>query len=444
MENQHYKNALHFFNLGLNITCLTGEGDTFYNPMSVSIGSYDHVQEIQRGIRFKNPSHKYYHLKTKRQEIDELKSYDWANSHGLGVILGFANIAVIDIDNCNNAEFILLLLKKFKLPFNYEWAVKSGNGFHIYFLMEDYDSGWDNLPHAYLPNELYEGVFGRIELRLTKSHSILPNSKHMNGKNYRFLFNNLPENLPKKLRIESIIKVIGEQCDLSKVPLWDEHSHYYFSRKSPFEPFRSIGPHYLILDTETNGLPLSYNFDPDNLENWPNILQLAWQIYDEDFDLVKEQSFLVKPNGLILNDEALELTHLTEQMLNDEGIDIKTVLNKLWYDISAAKIIVAHNIEFDLNVIKSETLRNNMELWIPYRSSIPNDFDQLNTFCTMTQTAEFVGISRGDGFKYPSLMELYQKLFVSKFDNAHDALEDVKATALCLKELINEYKFKVN
>ncbi|MEY3501006.1 MAG: hypothetical protein RL308_2675 [Bacteroidota bacterium] len=445
MENQYYALALHFYNLGLNVTCLTGEGDTFYNPMSVSIGSYDHVQDIQREIRFKNPSHKYYHLTTKRQEIDELKSYDWENAHGLGVILGFANVGVIDIDFCNSDELILHLLKKLNLPSNYEWVVRTGNGYHIYFLMEDYTPGWDKVPNAYLPNDLNEGLFGRIELRLTKSHSILPNSKHINGKNYHFLLKILPKKIPNKLNIESIIKVIGEHCDLSKAPLWDDHSHYYFSRKSPYEPFAYMAPYYIIIDTETNGLPANYTFDSDNLENWPNILQIAWQIYDLDFNLVKEKSILIKPKGIVLDFEAMHINHLTEQQLINDGIDIKVVIFEFLSDLSAASIVVGHNIEFDLNIIKAEILRNNMEFkaWIYEHNTNYIDFDQLNTFCTMNQTAQFVGIPRGDGYKYPTLMELYQKLFVCKFDNAHDALEDVKATASCFKELIQAHNFSL-
>ncbi len=40
------------------------------------------------------------------------------------------------------------------------------------------------------------------------------------------------------------------------------------------------------------------------------------------------------------------------------------------------------------------------------------------------------------GYKPPKLQELYQKLFGTTFDNAHDAMADVKATKKCFFELI--------
>ena len=39
------------------------------------------------------------------------------------------------------------------------------------------------------------------------------------------------------------------------------------------------------------------------------------------------------------------------------------------------------------------------------------------------------------GFKYPSLNELHNWLFGCSFEGAHDALDDVKATAKCFFEL---------
>jgi len=43
---------------------------------------------------------------------------------------------------------------------------------------------------------------------------------------------------------------------------------------------------------------------------------------------------------------------------------------------------------------------------------------------------------RGGNFKWPTLEELYLKLFNEKFDAAHNAIADVQATARCFFELI--------
>lgn len=56
----------------------------------------------------------------------------------------------------------------------------------------------------------------------------------------------------------------------------------------------------------------------------------------------------------------------------------------------------------------------------------------------MNKTIKFCGIKQanGRGLKFPSLIELYYKLFQDTFP-AHNAAEDVKATMRCYYELIN-------
>ncbi len=57
---------------------------------------------------------------------------------------------------------------------------------------------------------------------------------------------------------------------------------------------------FLIFDTETTGLPTNWNAPLDDFENWPRLIQLAWQIHDEKGELVDIKSYLVKPEGFII------------------------------------------------------------------------------------------------------------------------------------------------
>ena len=45
---------------------------------------------------------------------------------------------------------------------------------------------------------------------------------------------------------------------------------------------------YLIFDTETTGLPKNFNARYTDTDNWPRMVQLAWQEYDKDGNLLKE------------------------------------------------------------------------------------------------------------------------------------------------------------
>ena len=103
IANRFYENAKHFHAFGLNITCLTGIGETFYHPYPRNINDRytkdgihwdQNTEEIKTEIRFKAPSHPFHN--NKRQEFNELEELDWNNAHGLGVVIGF-NLSLIHI-----------------------------------------------------------------------------------------------------------------------------------------------------------------------------------------------------------------------------------------------------------------------------------------------------------------------------------------------------------
>ena len=54
---------------------------------------------------------------------------------------------------------------------------------------------------------------------------------------------------------------------------------------------------YLIFDTETTGLPKSWNAPITDTDNWPRCIQIAWQLHDSMGNIVEHNDFLVQPNG---------------------------------------------------------------------------------------------------------------------------------------------------
>jgi DNA polymerase III subunit alpha len=60
---------------------------------------------------------------------------------------------------------------------------------------------------------------------------------------------------------------------------------------------------YLIFDTETTGLPKSYSAPLTDFDNWPRLVQLAWQLHDGKGKLIRRNNLIVKPEGFeILHD----------------------------------------------------------------------------------------------------------------------------------------------
>jgi DNA polymerase III epsilon subunit-like protein len=176
---------------------------------------------------------------------------------------------------------------------------------------------------------------------------------------------------------------------------------------------------YLFFDTETNGKALDFNAPVDDLDNWPRIAQLGWQVYNVSHELISEGSYLIKPDGWEIPQEQFFIdNNMSTERCEEFGIPISEALDKFLVDLTKSKFLIAHNLSFDINVVGAELIRLN--------KSIPSDITQI---CTMKASTDFCAIKARWGFKWPTLTELHTKLFNEGFEGAHDALDDVKACA---------------
>lgn len=185
---------------------------------------------------------------------------------------------------------------------------------------------------------------------------------------------------------------------------------------------------YLFFDTETTGLPNQYNAPIENLENWPRLVQIAWLKYNENEVYETEKEHIIKPDGFNIPDSATRVHGITTERAIQEGKDLPLVLTEFAEAVKQAKVVVAHNMGFDEKIIAAELLRNN----------INHDLFETTRICTMKSSTSFCKIPSRYGYKWPNLKELHYKLFGHEFENAHDALTDVKICAKCyfrLKEL---------
>ncbi len=185
---------------------------------------------------------------------------------------------------------------------------------------------------------------------------------------------------------------------------------------------------FLIYDTETTGLPKNDQAPLTDFENWPRLIQLAWQMHDEKGEVIEVKNYLIKPEGFVIPRGAEKIHGISTERAEKEGHDLSEVLEIFSEALSRTKVIVGHNIEFDNTVMKVEYLRKEMPCSIPEKIIL--DTKEVSTeFCAIPG-------GRGGKFKWPKLSELYFKLFESDFDAAHNASADVQATARCFLELL--------
>lgn len=186
-------------------------------------------------------------------------------------------------------------------------------------------------------------------------------------------------------------------------------------------------PYCTIFDTETTGLPYDYNAPLSDLSNWPRLVQIAWLCFDENGNEIQSKNFIIRPDGFEIPEESSDVHGITTERASEVGSDIIDVLEEFHDTVKKSELIVAHNISFDEKIIGSEMYRNGMDNYQILLSK--------NKICTMKGTTHFCKIDGPYGYKWPKLSELHFKLFGAHFDEAHNALIDVKATANCFWEL---------
>ncbi len=185
---------------------------------------------------------------------------------------------------------------------------------------------------------------------------------------------------------------------------------------------------FLIFDTETTGLPKNYNAPVSDSDNWPRMVQLAWQLHDFDGKLITKKNFIVKPDGFDIPIGVSNIHGITTERALRDGEDLSFVLKEFLSDLNKTSYNVGHNIEFDIKIVGAEF----------FRLSIENQIEEIAIIDTMKSSVDYCAIpgGKGGGFKYPSLTDLHTKLFGEAFADAHDAAYDVDATAKCFFGLL--------
>ncbi len=184
----------------------------------------------------------------------------------------------------------------------------------------------------------------------------------------------------------------------------------------------------LIFDTETTGLPKSKIPALNEPNNWPHIVSISWVILNADTNQIeKEKTFIVKPNRWLIPEESVKIHGINQTSAMHIGYELAYVMGHFLaeeYDV-----LVAHNLEFDLNVLYN-AIRWDMNLPI-----VPLNKKQMCTMELSRYICNIPGQFRTP--KYPKLSELYEYAFKKspKTSSLHNSLYDT----LILTEIIQKF-----
>jgi len=188
----------------------------------------------------------------------------------------------------------------------------------------------------------------------------------------------------------------------------------------------------LIFDTETTGLPPSRNTPLITTAQWPHIVQLSYMIYDTDtHTIIKSVDTLIKlAQNVNIPAVCTNIHGITHKMCDEQGRDIKDVLTNFNDALLHADKLIAHNIQFDKNIVTVEYIRNRLTNNFTYNNRI------ISEFCTMQNSIELCSLYRTNNSgkqykKYPKLVELHEKLFNETPVGLHNAMADVIVCLRC-------------
>ncbi|MDR1919005.1 MAG: 3'-5' exonuclease [Tannerellaceae bacterium] len=172
----------------------------------------------------------------------------------------------------------------------------------------------------------------------------------------------------------------------------------------------------MVFDCETTGLMQK--------NNPAYLIQLSWIVLDTEFNAIKKENYYIKP-PIDIPASATAINHITNEMVNEKGMPVKTVLRRFHADRKLCKTLIAHNYKFDSEFIAFETAR----------ALLKEDMNQ-QYICTMEEGAAFCKLpGRYGDYKYPKLEELAERCGVAIPEGPHDSLVDCWVTAQCAKEI---------
>ena len=183
----------------------------------------------------------------------------------------------------------------------------------------------------------------------------------------------------------------------------------------------------LFFDVETTGLPErgAPCFDVHAYSD-ARIVSIAWvlrskhQVLSQRYSIIRQADTdsMSEPLG------ASYIHGINRGMTQTFGKELFPVLKDFMTDVALCDTVVAHNLEFDSNVVASELYRLGLD---------PCAFLNHKSHCTMKSNTDLVRktFKNSTSYKWPKLSELYNFCFHEPMKGAHNALADVENTAAC-------------
>lgn len=209
----------------------------------------------------------------------------------------------------------------------------------------------------------------------------------------------------------------------------------------------------LVFDVETNGLIPK---GEPHIEICPHILQLSFIVFNLDtYKIEKTYNVYINVSQKVsIKPEIENLTGITRAKCAT-GVVVTEALDALYTEYIKCKTIIAHNIDFDSQMIRIELARNAGRKTRHLGDLLNIGFEKANDitrYCTMKNNVDRCNIiiemidKYGKPYnykKFPRLSELHQHVFGTIPENLHDSLVDTKVCLKCYMKLLYDVEITI-
>jgi len=183
---------------------------------------------------------------------------------------------------------------------------------------------------------------------------------------------------------------------------------------------------YLIFDCSAIDKPKNWKAPFSDTFAWPRLIHLSWIILDKDLKPIEDQDYLIKPEGFSVDPTIAKRAQIDEDDISKKSESLEKVLMAFDESLKKAYYVLAHNLNFNENVLAAEYLRK----------SINHSLFRKLRYCLMQESTFFCKLpSKTGGYKWPTLSELHTIIFQKAYSPPNNARADVIAATRCFKAL---------
>jgi exonuclease I len=169
---------------------------------------------------------------------------------------------------------------------------------------------------------------------------------------------------------------------------------------------------FLSFDTETHAIANA------------RMVQIGAVMADKSFTEVSSLALLIQPDGWVMGEGATAVNGITQEHAMRYGVPAKAALITFLEMVKLCRCLIVYNHTFDAGVIRREI------------AALGSDDKGIDRPGLRIVDVIRLGAALQQDGRYVKLTVLHQQLLGWEFPQAHDGLEDARATLRCARVLL--------